>query len=484
MHGINKLTEAVVQQRRQQSLLGGDQGANQAAIRAGGVVDPNSRTALTNIALGKAGVIPQLRGLQGVLQGDYDPKDKVERMYEKFMEHLVKIGETSANPMQEALARGAGNIIGEDVIARVTGEGGRGEWNKMQDLMKNKPAEMTKTAQDAWTDLGQAWKNFSDNFINRMAEALVPLAKGLTWVAEKMTFLTNLSTNKDANKWADEFLERNKAWLEEHINKPLEALDKPLETLKGWFVELGTKVGDLVSQIGALLHSWFWRAVTSITGGGQGESGTTQAPSAPLGPSTMMPVPSPPLGPNIMMPVPPMPGPSAPMFPSKPMPGIPLVPSAPGSPGVGFPGMPGGPAIPGMPGIPGTTAPATAPTAPWGTGGSKFFNQSLPWDRVITNAPGDRGDAFNPQNNMNIRGGMSSVDASSRFASAAQKSNPGGGNSMMAMLSQNQTNVRGGSRRGGGALDSNNWQSSRTASLRIDNIAGANIHTSANAMSS
>jgi hypothetical protein len=106
-----------------------------------------------------------------------------------------------------------------------------------------------------------------------------------------------------------------------------------------------------------------------------------------------------------------------------------------------------------------------------------------PWDPPILNTPGRAGDAFQNYDIQGMRGGSSSIDASSKFAGAAQKSNPGGGN-MMALLSSNQTNVGGRGRRGGGALDSNNWQSSRTASLRIDNIAGANIHTSANAMSS
>ena len=83
--------------------------------------------------------------------------------------------------------------------------------------------------------------------------------------------------------------------------------------------------------------------------------------------------------------------------------------------------------------------------------------------------------------------GNSSFNVGSRTGGntqvAVNRSNPGKGNVSAMMASLNQNNIGGGGgRRSRGGLDMNNWQSTRTASLRIDNIAGGNVHTLANAM--
>jgi hypothetical protein len=64
------------------------------------------------------------------------------------------------------------------------------------------------------------------------------------------------------------------------------------------------------------------------------------------------------------------------------------------------------------------------------------------------------------------------------WSSAARKAGPpAGGNSMMTSLAQ--ANFSGGGMgRGRGPLDIDNWQQTRTASLRIDNVSGANPFTS------
>jgi hypothetical protein len=82
-----------------------------------------------------------------------------------------------------------------------------------------------------------------------------------------------------------------------------------------------------------------------------------------------------------------------------------------------------------------------------------------------------------------VQGG--SVNASWRNAArSAVPSNVGGGwASMMASNNNNFGGGGGGGRRGkSGPLDIDNWQLNRTAQLRIDNIAGANIYSTGVAM--
>ena len=534
LYGLDRLTNAMVQQRKQQLFLGGDTAGTQAMTRAAGIVSGAPGEELANIRKAMAGG-PGMMALQslGLFGRQMKPEDMLMEFYRRVQREGAAVPERARIPFAEQ--RGWTQIAPIETLLRLMGKGGPEALKQMEEERAKRPPPMSDQTQKVYTDLWQAMVNLKDTIINRLAKALEPTVKWFTQFIETITkgdwlgaLKQIVDTINNWKKWALEAGEwiskQGKDLFQSAFNKianSLKDITNPLDIFKGYMDALNTKFGELITKIGELVRSWFWKAVTSLFGGGGGQGaaagapgagvtglpseapsqGTTSSNQAPA--TTTTPTAAPQVQPSVSLP-----------FSQQATSIFNRFGVTPGVPG----GGPGGGA-----GTPFTPAPNMnffTPGAGGGGGGSRLVIPNLGggFGGGSTVGPGGArpaipnfgggfgggstvggarpgtidpfGRPYAPPGGLKMPFGLSSAGGGTGMASwsgAAQRAAPGktSGWSAAFMTAFNQANFGGPGRMGGGRgpLDSDNWQSNRTATLRIDNVAGSNVHTLSNAMS-
>lgn len=483
LFGLDRLTQSVIQQRKRSLMVGGDQGETQAAIRAAGIIsdDPDAELKRVTVAMSGGKGVAGLQNL-GLYGTKLSPQETMIEIHKRIQEQLSHIPRERQIPFAEQ--RGWFNLISPEEALRLGGPGGAEAVREEQEQFANRPKAMSPEAQKAFSDLWQAMVNLKDNVINRLAELLTPFAKWMKTFLETITKGQWASVAKqllegyiNIKKWEFSLV----TWLaKETIKKALEKLGLqlkditgPLETFKGYMDALNTKFGELITKIGDLVRSWFWTAVTKIFGGGGGGDTATGGGGESWKRGNVPPGSPPPQTAQTTPQTPPATSPKAtlgtPAFPAVPFSGL----------SGGFGGMPaltagGGPATFGQrfAGSPGTQL------------GPSFASTITNYGKMQPSAPPSTGESWQ---RGNVPPG--SVPQKTSWNDAVRGAAPGKSGGVIASLAsfastwnQNNQFAMGGGQ-GRGPLDFDNWQSTRTATLRIDNVAGAGFSRIATAMS-
>jgi hypothetical protein len=467
---------------------------------------------MQGIRFGKMGDVLTRAGLQAAgisMQDILDPKKGPADIYEQVIKNLPETLKDMQpeSALQFIIGRHLEKVMPvEDWMKLITPEGKVNVEEQQRILRgiqerKDRPG-LTPEEGRSWADLYTAAKSFVMDIQTKLGSSLSGIATSLTQVSKGFTDLVIALLDTPAVKKA---LEQLKTWLDgfaEYL-KTDEAKDK----LKKWteemekipWAKLGEVIGSFIENLGTVLRvlmalkgattlgtigtlfggPWVGAGLAALGGiggyfapeiggaawnlltqGDPNKAGTTTAPSTTPGPQLFVPgqrnQPWPSwmdwlFGKGSVQP---------PTFPTQP-----LDPTA-------------------------TTPPAAIPQRQSAVIGGTNFASSLSGGNTSLAANlGGRG-GTGVLSMGGIRGGSvfaqgGSVNASWRNAARnAVPSHVGGGwASMMASNNANFAGGGGGGRRGrGGPLDIDNWQLNRTAQLRIDNIAGANIYSTGVAM--
>jgi hypothetical protein len=553
LFGLDRLTNAVVQRRRQQLLLGGGTGENQAIQRAAGIAADDPKSLIENLRLqlarpeGKLGMMSLVSATGGGLTTAQIDKLTPQKAFDEVIKRLPAFGAQFRGREQWAAeSRGISGLgLDPKFMQRLMGEGGLEASQQIRKQMANAAPDMDPKAQTAWDDLRNAWQNLKDNFITKMGEALVPVAKRLTEFADTLTWIVNhigeLKKLFDPKWWAEsyqalkEFSHEKFQEIFDYLSKLFkDNLSQPLETLKGWFDALGEKMSTVVSLIGNLIRKVLGWMGLGGGGGGDGKTGgvsnlpgdSTSSSAANAAPSTDAQSTAT-QSPNTQTPTTGPPDAGNPLTRGgNPPASAGWTPPAVGTPPAGGWNSVTGGALTNQFGVtPGAGASSFSQRFGGVTGGNtNLFGGSHIGSQGFPGVFGVQPGAMNSSNmslSQRTGGGFNNVSlAGGRFgagggggaggaggagglgaggsafamggaggggvthmAAAAQRSVPGEGSRGFA-LSHMAVNMSDNRRMGGkgGPLDVSNWQSTRTATLRIDNVAGANVHTLASGM--
>jgi hypothetical protein len=263
MFGMDRLARAMTDRRRLQLGFGGDVAQTQATIRAGGILGDDTESILTNIRAAQA---DPKRARALVSLGLIDPSRPQAKKPEEIFEALVKkMPEFMKDPyaLQKAQIIGLGDLASERWMMQFQGEKGQRASQQVIKQMKDKPADISPDALEAWTDTAQAWKNFATNVVNRLGEKFVNVAKFLTDLSKSLTELLNdfvaWHSFQDVFDGLKKWSERFARWIygdkivddiKTFFGKFLDFLKDPNWTsFKTLFNSLITVLGDIVARI-------------------------------------------------------------------------------------------------------------------------------------------------------------------------------------------------------------------------------------------
>jgi hypothetical protein len=568
LFGIERLTNSLIQRRRQVMGLGGDWGGVQAAQvgTMGTMGDPMS--IMQKIRLGSLGDQPIRRGL---LAAGVSPQDilnkKPEEIYEEVIRRIPDIlGQAPKGQEVPFLRqRGLTRFMPEEDWMKFIKPGGGVNMEEVQRIIKQieeaKKKGLTPEEGRKWADLYEAAKGFVLDIQTKLGSALSGIAVSLTGLSKSFSDLLAAFLEMPVVKRA---LEQLRTWLDDfakylasdEAKKKLEEWTQELEKVP--WAQLASTIGSFISELGTVLRALLafkgamlggaigartgamfgpWGAVIGGVGGaiGGGLLGWKTPEALTWGLRGFGGTPEPAPGTTSTF---------SERF---------------GDWHTKYPGRGGWTANPFSPWFKDQPADTTPPQGgpqgtptpqrnqPWpawmdwffGKGAvpppaaqrpdqfSQWYNQQSPtntaWNQFspwfnqrspaftvnpqIANAaapPPSVGAASGPTSTSssyastggniaaslgsrtNMAGGTSDVNLASWNVAArgALPSGVGGGwSAVMAMNNSFSNNAGKGGRRGqGGALDIDNWQLNRTAQLRIDNAAGANVHTTGIAM--
>ncbi len=469
MWGIDRFARSMMQTRRMLMVGGSDAASAQAMLRAGQITSESPEATRLNIARGQAGAEGPMRALMGL--GIYDKTKKPEEVYENLLKRLDTLIPTLTKGFElpQLKAYGLGELMSEQEMLRHIGPEGREARQQTQKELKKQAAPIGKDALTAWKDLHLAYTYFTENLKNRLAERLAPVAEFLTKVADGLSKMvvamgkweTFQQVFNDLKKWAEKFYtflygkDIVKAWQSYFDKLGKFFTDPKWDTFKtllsSWVDLVGTVIQQIrttiVEQIRSLLGRLLPEWIRNRLGLGGGEAGeATRGLTGEGAPGTTVTPGQQPAAPPAQVPI-------------LPPPNIPTIP------------------------IPGSTG-----SQSFLGGGSQFASLASAMQGGNQFSSFRGGDVFGGGgggNTLLARGGDRFASWSGAANAAAPGSNVtglafGGG----AFTQNNQFGGAGGRGPGGrGGLDLDQWQLSRTASLRIDNTPGSNFNTSAVGMS-
>lgn len=499
LFGIERLTNTLIQRRRQVMGLGGDWGGVQAAQVGTAATMNDPMSIMQKIRLGSLGDQPIRRGL---LAAKISPQDilnkKPEEIYEQVIRNIPQIlGEAPRGQEVPFLRqRGLTRFMPEEDWMKFIKPGGGVNMEEVQRIIKQieeaKKRGLTPEEGRKWADLYGAAKGFVLDIQTKLGSALSGVAVSMTGLSKSFGDLLGAFLEMPAVKRA---LESLKTWLDGFADY-LKS-DEAKEKLKAWteelekvpWAQLASTIGSFISELGTVLRALLafkgaimggaagarlgavfgpWGALIGGVGGAAG--GGLLGWNAPEA-----------LGWGLGLGVGQQGDPNAPAnfnqrfgdwrrnyygFGQGWMP----------TPGSLMWGMPP-PTFPVNPQNPNATTPPAA------TGGTQQTGSAA----STTNFAGG-GTRIGGTNFASMRGGSLLSPGGVNMASwnvAARGAVPTDtGSGWSAAMASNTFNYggKGGKRGQSGALDIDNWQLNRTAQLRIDNVAGANIHTTGVAM--
>jgi hypothetical protein len=493
LFGIERLANALIQRRRQMMGIGGDWGQIQAAQMATQATVTDPLSVMQRIRMGQMGDRLTRVGLQAAGVSLEDQKSlSASQIYEKVIRNMPDIirslpkGQELPALEQRFLTR----IMPMEDWARFIKPGGGLDVEEHQRVLKRLEEEkkqpgLTPEAGRTWADLYEAARSFVAQIQTSLGNALSGIASSLTEVSKGFTDLVRALLDTPAVKRA---LEQLKTWLDsfadylksDEAKKKLQEWTEEMEKVPwarlgeviGTFIEnLGTVIrvllalkgatmgagigaavggpwGGALGAIGGGLAGWF--APELLMGGISSLGGGAFAPGDPNAPANfsqrfgdwrtknwwggggMVPHPSM-FNQNWWM--------QPPTFPVNPM-----------------------------------DPNATTPPAATG-GGKQSFGGSSTNYASLTQSGGARNVAVAGRgSNMYAQGGPNMSSWRSAAKNAVPSSIGGGWSSVIASNNLNFGPGGGRAGRGRGGLDVDNWQMNRTASLRIDNVAGSNVY--------
>jgi hypothetical protein len=496
LFGIDRLARTLMEKRRQMMGISGDFGRTQAAAIATGATLEDPMGAMQQIRLGQQGLTEQRRALQRVgISGirEMEPADALIAMIRKTVEVGERARRTGGQPMRQPEVRGLIPFLGEQGVARLIGPEGRREAESIiKEFQESRKRGMKPEDARTWAGLYRAAQAFVQQIQTSLGTALSGIAGSLTQVSKGFTDLLAAFLEMPGVKAA---LEELKTWLDgfasylrgDDAKKKLEEWSDELEKVnwKGLGETISSFIGILGSAIDVLkavlkfdrewrkpwispqTRQWWFGPNMGISPFGTGPGGMPTFGER-FGDWTQTPRGS----------VPWIYGPGAYQGPTFPI--NPVAPPTPGTSGA-TPGKQGAlPSRTQFAAAQPATQPARTQFAAAQSGGIQTQIASvLPGFAPVAAAPGGGGGTTNitgPRiSNTNLalwRGATSSRVPQER------------GEGVAAMMSFASNNFYGGGApigraRGKGPLDIDNWQLNRTASLRIDNVAGSNVNMTA-----
>jgi hypothetical protein len=516
LFGIDRLANTLIQRRRQIMGLGGDWGRIQAAQLGSQATISDPMSVMQRIQFAKMGDVLTRAGLQAAgvsMQDILDPKKGPADIYEQVIKNMPQIFEQMqpGTALQFIQGRHLDRIMPmEDWMRFITPEGGFNKEEQQRVLRgiqerKDRPG-LTPEEGRSWADLYEAAKAFVTDIQTKLGSALSGIATSLTGVSKGFMDLLNALLDSPAVKRA---LEAVKTWLDD-LAKYLKS-DEAKKKLQEWteemekipWAKLGETIGTFISELGTIIRillalkgastgatiggalgsffgpwgipigagigagvggalGWFTPDLIQrfLMGGATKDftQGRVQDPRYTSG--------------NVYFRNPPEIGPlgnarwgwmgmQPPTFPTQP-----LDPTA-------------------------TTPPAAIPQRQSAVIGGTNIASNISGSGGRTSLASSFVGGPGSRLSMGGIGGGSVIarggDVNASWRAAARNAVPsqvgGGWTSMMASNNMNFGGGGGGGRRGrGGPLDIDNWQLNRTAQLRIDNIAGANIYSTGVAM--
>jgi hypothetical protein len=511
LFGIERLASSILQKRKQVLGLGGDYGRTQAAMTFGRGFLDSPGSALEGIRMGLGGAPEQLRALTS-MGIPFGTKMTPEDILPKILERLQKEMKAAPPGAEIAVGRqfGAPALgISDMDLARIHSMGPEAlkDFAKLI-IERGKELSLSEKAQKGWADLELQFKAAKTNIETIFGEKLANMAGPLAELSD--AFVSLFKTLMDAPivekiirkviEWMNTFSNYLKS---DDLKKDLEKFGKDVEEwvpvlkqFKDNLLGFAETVGKVVSVLGPI-----WRFLNTLGkysplgmaadwarkrgwfGGQRGsQQGTTPPPATPP-PATPAPpggLGPPPPGGYQRVPYTGPPGGTPP--PNSPPPNSPPTGGDQGKQGMFAPG--GGTQFAQFAGGGTQFAQFTGGSI----GGSSVGGSSVGITSVRGPTVGGSNISGGDVNQTNtLIGGRSTVGfGGTRMAvwqGAAQRAVPGedvrgAAINRTANLSF-QDNRRGGS---SGALDVDNWQMNRTASLTVRNVPGSNMFMTATGM--
>jgi len=537
MMGIDRLASSILQKRRFVMGLGGDYGRTQAALVSGqGIFGGGTGDILRNIRMGLGGAPDQMKALMmaGV---PYGTKEPPEQVMEKMIKYAAHIMQTAPKGAELIYAQGLGLtsvFTPEELFRMMTKEGqeeleNRQKWNQqLAEALRISPE-----AQKAWRDFVLQLAGAAGQMQRIFGEGLAKLSGPLQHLSESFVHLVDVFMKSEAlqaiiqklSKWMDSLATDISNLTEKDINEFMDKLKKwikelePVVRVMKWFVDLVTIVCKALTGIVDFIHK-FWGPKGMTRGEFEGSPdipfGNDPKNAAPPGPGDAPPGPAPPdtVPPTTPSPTP-APGPTTTPGPAGPA----------GGNGAGSPGGAGGPGgmggaggrgvaggvagLPGGPSGPATRMPHTAgpqnafdPSqgpidrgkAFGGFGGNIFppgrsSGSIMPMPPNIPRAGmpgGPSGEAgkkrqvpFSPDIPFGPGSSDKPTEVNPNWYGALHGLIPKGGQKTQLASFSGESGAGQGAR---GALNTDNWQMSRTASLVVRDVPGSNVFLSSTAM--
>jgi hypothetical protein len=509
LFGIDRLAASILQKRKMVLGLGGDYGRTQAAqIFGRGILD-DPKAILQNIRMGLGGSPEQLRALIGLgvpFGSKMNPEDVLPKVLQTLKGHLEKAAPGTELAVGRAFGAEALGLSPMDIMRLKTMSAK--ELKDLEEKIKasGKELSLSEKAQKGWADLALQFQKAKTTMETIFGEKLASLAKPLSDLSDSLVLLVKSLLDmpivekmiKQLTKWIEQFtkylqssnLETDLKKFSDQVESWLPILTDLKDALLGFATAVRNIYRFLFPFHPERKHD---PNAQQIPFGGvwapnvdPRSTPRRQVPGAPATPRGAVPGPAP--GQTTYPPVPGVPTPpgSQQTTPPAPVPGqttYPPIPGAPAAPPAG-----GGNPPPGQQGA----LPAGSQFA--SLGGSQFFGGSVGGANIARFAAirgGDQGDVT-----TNVRGGGGSSvvmggggGGADRFASwskATERMVPGPESRSTFAGIIGGGGDRGGAGAGGGGgrgpLDANNWQSSRTASIVVRNVPGANPYMSATSM--
>lgn len=461
LFGIDRLASSIMQKRRQVLGLGGDYGRTQATQVFGKSLMEDPGNVLKNIRYGLGGSSEQLGALvsMGIPFGTKMKPEEVLPKILQFLQEKVK----GAKEGTELAVTGAYHPealgITPDVLVRLRTMSTQ-ELKDLEEQIKAHAKEfsLSEKAQKAWSDLEIQFKAAKAALETAFGEKLADLSKPLGELSDNLVKLVKTLLDMPI---VEKMIKQLTTWIEQ-LNTYLQSnnleadLKKFSDKVESWLPVL-TDLKDALVGFANVVRS-IYRFLFPIGMTPRG-SANPSLPSPPFG-GTWPTNPNPLATPNRSVP-------DSRIF------------NVPGA----IPGIP-----PSAPGTQGSVTGGSQFASNTGGNASFFGGGSAVGSRSSSarfagggNMGGNFGQFTGGSSNTSINGGMG-TNRTAAWSSATQKSVPGPeSRSTFAGL----FGFGGGGGGGGGsrgALDSNNWQGSRTASLVVRNTPGSNAFMSATGM--
>jgi hypothetical protein len=464
LFGIERLAAAILQKRKQVMGLGGDFGRTQAAqIFGQGVID-NPTGVLEGIRMGLGGSTDQLRALTA-LGVPFGTKEKPEDLLPKILERVQDIVKRAPAGTELATAKAFGadalGLTDMDItrLKTMSREEVRNLAKKI--IEQGKELSLSEKAQKAWADLELQFKAAKTAMMTIFGEKIADLAEPLEKLSEGFVNLVKTLMHtpivekiiRQITKWLNQFADYLKS---EDLKKDLEKLSEEAEKwipILREFKENLLQFADIVGKVARGL-GYIWNFISGLNPSSSDVLNRLQQYQRDQGggasaPSTVPPAVSPPMAPS---------GGGFTPVPQGTFRELP--PSPPASGGKqGFMYNQGGSQLAQFFG---------GGSLGGSTGGIALGGTSVGGSRSLA--------AFGGTNNLGIN------NTRLAWQGATQRAVPGDnirGSALHATANMNFADNRRGAR---GALETDNWQMSRTTQLVVRNVPGSNMFATGNMM--